>query len=239
LPTRRSASTKPNAALGIYQTFTQASQYATGKYRYWNLEFYGQDTGKITRRLTLDYGLRMCWIQPQYDAALLTSNFLPWLFDPKKAPVLYRPGFATDGKTVVAIDPTSGQQLPSTAIGKIVPNSGDLLDGIRQAGKGISKYLQQDRGLVPAPRFGFAYDVMGKERAVVRGGFGMFFDRFQGNEIFDELTNPPTTFQPTLVNGLVKDINPSNILLAPSSLLGLAYDGKFPTVMQFVKIEHR
>ncbi|PYT16232.1 MAG: hypothetical protein DMG59_11055 [Acidobacteria bacterium] len=222
-----------NAALGIYRTFTQASQYAIGQYRYWNLEFYVQDAWKITRRLTLDFGLRMYWIQPQYDAALLTSNFLPELFDPEKAPRLYQPGFGPDGKTVVAIDPSTGQMLPSTAIGKLVPNSGDLLNGIRQAGHGFTKYLQKDRGLTPAPRFGFAYDVTGKQNLVVRGGFGIFYDRFQGNEIFDELTNPPTTFQPTLVNGLVSQINPANALLGPSSLLGLDYNGKFPMVMNY------
>ena len=222
-----------NAALGIYRNFTQASQYALGQYRYWNIEFYAQDTWKVTRRLTLDYGLRMYWIQPQYDAALQTSNFLPELFDRSKAPRLYRPAFAADGKTVIAVDPATGQTLPAFAVGKIVTGSGDLLNGIRKAGTGISKYLQKDRGLTPAPRFGFAYDVTGKQNLVVRGGFGMFFDRFQGNEIFDELTNPPTTFQPTLVNGLVNQINPASALLAPSSLLGLDYNGKFPTVMNY------
>lgn len=222
-----------NAALGIYRTFQQASQYALGQYRYWNLEYYGQDTWKVTRRLTLDFGVRMYWIQPQYDAALQTSNFLPELFDPTKAPRLYRPTFAPDGKTVIAIDPVTGQTLPAYAVGKIVPNSGDLLNGIRQAGHGISKYLQKDRGMTPAPRFGFAYDVTGKQTMVVRGGFGIFYDRFQGNEIFDELTNPPTTFQPQLVNGLISQINPATALLAPSSLTGLDYNGKFPTVMNF------
>ena len=222
-----------NAALGIYNSFTQASQYALGQYRYWNLEFYTQDTWKVTRRLTLDFGLRWYWIQPQYDASLQTSNFLPELFDRSKAPRLYRPAFGPDGKTVVALDPVTGQTLASTAIGKIVPNSGDLLNGIRKAGSGITKYLQQDRGLTPAPRFGFAYDVTGRQTLVVRGGLGIFYDRFQGNEIFDELTNPPTTFQPTIVNGLINQINPATALLGPSSLLGLDYNGKFPTVMNY------
>src|SRR2546423_11312079 len=115
----------------------------------------------------------------------------------------------------------------------MVPYSDNTHKGIRQAGKEINKYLQKDRGLTPAPRFGFAYDVTGKQNLVVRGGFGIFYDRFQGNEIFDELTNPPTTFTPQLVNGLIKDINPSSALLGPSSLLGLDYNGKFPTVMNY------
>jgi Carboxypeptidase regulatory-like domain/TonB-dependent Receptor Plug Domain len=222
-----------NAALGIYNNFTQASQYALGQYRYWNMEFYAQDSWKVTRRLTVEMGIRSYWIQPQYDAALQTSNFLPQTYDRSKAPLLYTPGLSADGKTRIAINPLTGAQLPASAIGDIVPNSGDLLNGIRQAGKGINKYLMENRGLAWAPRFGFAYDVTGKQNVVVRGGFGIFYDRYQGNEIFDELTNPPTTFQPTLVNGLVSQINGANALIAPSSLLGLDQNGKFPMVMNY------
>ena len=45
-----------NAAMGVYNTFSQAANMINGQYRYWNIEFYGQDTWKITPRLTLDAG---------------------------------------------------------------------------------------------------------------------------------------------------------------------------------------
>ena len=54
----------------------------------------------------------------------------------------------------------------------------------------------RDRGIHYAPRLGFAYDVTGKQSLVLRGGAGVFYDRFQGNEVFDMLTNPPTTVSP-------------------------------------------
>ena len=222
-----------NAALGVYNTFTQASQYALGQYRYWNVEGYVQDTWKVTKRLTVELGLRMYFIQPQYDASLQTSNFLPEAYVRGKAPLLFQPGLSADGKTRIAVNPLTGATLGASAIGDIVPGSGDLLNGIRQAGKGISKYLMDYRKPAWAPRFGFAYDVTGRQSLVVRGGFGVFYDRYQGNEIFDELTNPPTTFQPTLVSGLVGQINPANALIAPSSLLGLDQNGKFPMVMNY------
>ena len=55
-----------------------------------------------------------------------------------------------------AIDPLTGQILNGTYIGKIVTGTGNLLNGIAQAGKGVNKYLMKNRGIHYAPRFGFA-----------------------------------------------------------------------------------
>lgn len=221
-----------NAAIGTFRTFNQASQYATGRYRYWNIEFYLQDTYKLSRQLTLDYGIRFYWIQPQYDSALLTSTFLPERYDPQQAPALFRPGFDASGKRV-AVNPLTGAIQPASFIGKIVPNTGNLLNGIAQAGKGVTKYLMENRGIHYSPRFGFAWDVAGRQNIVVRGGAGIVYDRFQGNIVFDEITNPPTTFSPNLVNGLVSQIDASSIVLAPSNLQVLSFAGKVPTTTNY------
>src|SRR5262249_43124110 len=53
-----------NAAIGVYNTYTQASGYFIGKYRYNNVEWFAQDNWKVNNRLTLDYGLRFYLIQP-------------------------------------------------------------------------------------------------------------------------------------------------------------------------------
>jgi hypothetical protein len=231
-----------NAAIGVFQSFNQASAYPTGQYRYTNLEFYVQDTWKVQSRLTLDYGLRFYYIQPQYDKALQTSTFLPSLFDRTKAPRLYRPVLGTNPVTGatnerVAFDPITGQTLPGTEIGKIVPGTGDLLNGIAKAGEKVSKYLQDSPGILFAPRFGVAYDLTGSGDYVLRGGGGVFYDRFQGNETFDMLGNPPTIFTPTVSNGRLQDIKPiTNVqtaLLAPSGLNAFSPDGSIPTVYQF------
>src|SRR5262249_11389174 len=77
-----------NALLGVYNTFTQASNYITGMYRYWTMEWFAQDTWKVTPTLTLDYGIRAAWYQPQYDSSLQAPTFLPSLWDASKAPRL-------------------------------------------------------------------------------------------------------------------------------------------------------
>ncbi len=223
-----------NALLGIFSSFNQASKYATGLYRYTNVEFYIADTWKVRPRLTLDYGMRFYWIQPQFDASLQTSNFLRDKYDPSKAVRLYFPQCGDPQcKTKVAVDAATAQTQPPAFIGTIVPNSGNVTNGVFKAGDGISKYLIENRGIHYGPRFGVAYDLTGEQKLVLRAGVGAFYDRYQGNIIFDELTNPPTTFTPQLVNGFDQSINPSNALFAPSTLLALSFDGKVPTVYNY------
>jgi len=42
-----------------------------------------------------------------------------------------------------------------------------------------------------APRFGFAYDLLGNKRTVLRGGYGLFYDRNFGNALFNTIQNFP------------------------------------------------
>ncbi len=221
-----------NAAVGVYNSYQQASVNAIGRYRYMNVELYLQDNWKVTRRLTLDYGMRCYWIQPQYDAGLQTSTFLPERYDTTKAVRLFRPTLDANGKAI-GFDPVTGQTVSATDIGKIVPGSGDTLNGIVQSGHGIEKGLMKDQGILFGPRFGFAYDVTGEQKLVLRGGAGVFYDRYQGNEVFSMLANPPTTFAPTLNYGLLKDVDPKNALVAPSSLDAFAYSGEIPTTYNY------
>ena len=236
-----------NAATGVYQTFNQASAYVIGKYRYNNIEWFAQDNWKVNNRLTLDYGMRFYWIQPQFDEDLQAANFLPSRFNPADASLLYRPvciaNTATcSGSNRRAVDPrllVSGF-IPSAAntidgayIGRLVPNTGKLTNGVVQAGAGIEKGVYKNRGVHFAPRFGFAYDVFGNQSLVVRGGGGMFYDRPQGNVVFDLVRNPPTTLEPTFFFGRMQDLNSGQVLLGPPALVAYDHEGKSPTSYSF------
>ena len=39
-------------------------------------------TGALPKKLTLEYGIRFYWVQPQYDKALQTSAWNKALYDP-------------------------------------------------------------------------------------------------------------------------------------------------------------
>ena len=220
-----------NAALGVYQTFDQASNYVIGQYRYWNIEAYVQDTWKLTQRITLDYGLRAAWYQPQYDASMQASTFVLSQWNPAKAPRLYFPAIINGVKS--AYDATTGQVLPSYDIGLEVPGTGDPFNGVCQAPKCANKYLQENRGPQWGPRFGLAWDVTGKQNIVIRTGGGVYYDRFQGNRVFDMVRNPPEGIDPQFLYGFAANINPNNILLAPPTLYAADPTAKLPTTYNY------
>jgi hypothetical protein len=223
-----------NALLGVYQTFSQAQHHLNGKYRYWNIEEYLQDTWKITPRLTLDYGMRAAWYQPQYDAGLQASTFVPSLWDPKQAVRLYQPAVNPANNTRNAYDPATKTYLPSNYIGVIIPGSGNISNGMCQAATCVNKYLTKDRGLQWSPRFGFAWDVSGKQDFVIRAGGGIYYDRIQGNRTFDTLANPPEALSVTEYYGYAQQLSPTSAMVTPPTpVTAVDPTGKVPTTYSY------
>jgi hypothetical protein len=204
-----------NAAIGVFNRFDQASGYIVGQYRYWNIEGYVQDTWKVNRRLTLDYGLRLAWYQPQYDASLQGSTFLASAYDPAQAQQLFASG------------PNKG---------KIIPGSGNPLDGIVLAGQGgVSQYLTKNRGPQWGPRAGLAWDITGKQQVVFHAGGGVYYDRTQGNNTaFFQIQNPPVASQPVINFGFANTISPTGVAAAgPPGLQATDTNGKIPTTYSY------
>jgi hypothetical protein len=235
-----------NTLLGVYFTYTQANAKPHGNYLYHDVSWYVQDTWKIHPRVTLDLGVRFSWYQPVYNAAGDGSFFDPSLFDPAKAPRIYRPvcvGAATcasGATTYRAIDPSvSGapsltNTLPSFYVGKLVPGSGDFSDGLKLASQGYPKGGIDAPRILYQPRLGLAWDVTGSHKTVVRGGFGTTYDRYQSGITGFGATNPPFVLNPTLSNGYLQDITSGGTgALSPLALTGVVRDSKFPTIYSY------
>ena len=77
--------------------------------------------------------------------------------------------------------------MDSRFIGRLVPGA-DRFNGAFQAGDGINDQLQNGNAFRVSPRIGVVYDLTGKGQTIARGGFGIFYDRPQGNMVFDMIS---------------------------------------------------
>ena len=203
-----------NAATGVFNIYTQASKYALPEWRYKNFEWYAQDNWKPSGRFTLDYGVRFYYLTPQWDTTLQASNFLPDEFNPsRRREALYaglrrrrrraRTRTSRDGPRADfggGNTPTLANTVDPRFIGRLTPGS-NRFNGAFQAGQGINDQLQNGNAFRVSPRIGAVYDLTGKGETIVRGGFGIFYDRPQGNMVFDMISNAPGVLNSTLTWG--------------------------------------
>jgi hypothetical protein len=90
------------------------------------------------------------------------------------------------------------------------------------------------------PRFGFAYDLTGRQRTVLRGGYGMTFERVQGNFIFSQINNPPFVHQSTVYTGNMENPAGGTQRIFPSALTSFDSGVKIPTVQNYsIGVQHK
>jgi hypothetical protein len=235
-----------NAMLGVYNSYTQANAKPYQNYLYHDVSGYVQDTWKVNQRLTLDLGVRFSWFQPVHNTSGDGAYFNPAAFDPTQAMRIYRPvcvGASTcssGGATYRAIDPattgaaTLADTMPGYYVGKLVANSGNIYDGMSLVSKGYPSGGVITPKILPQPRLGFAYDVAGNHKTVVRGGFGITIDRYESGLTGFGASNPPLVLQPTLQYGYLSDIQPGGSgLLSPLSITGVTENMSFPHVYSY------
>jgi hypothetical protein len=224
-----------NAALGVFNSFQQSSNYSNAYPLYKQWEFYAQDTWKLSSRLTLSYGLRFYLVLPIHSSEGTLSNFLPQTWSSSQAPALLRPAFA--GGQRVAVDPATGQIYPAVDIGGYLAGSGNDLNGIKVLG---SSYITKNPGIIPAPRIGIAYDLGGRQDVILHVGGGAFYDRTQTDPYDSLIGNPPTTVQPTINYGYVANLSPSSSLFIPPSLSTFSTSSVVPVTFNYnVGIQNR
>jgi hypothetical protein len=224
-----------NALLGYFNTYSESSLGGHFNGKYWTTEFFVQDNWRVKRGLTLDCGVRFYHLAQQVDRLYSISSFFPDRYDPRKAPVLYWPGFDSKGNRV-AMNPQTGETASSALIGLFVPGSGDFANGMGVAGKnGDPAGVVQVPLLTAAPRLGFAYDPSARGRMVIRGGVGVFIDRSRQLINTNTINNPPVAYTPTAYYGNLDTFTQSGGAIGPSTIRFAFPDSqaKYPSVMSY------
>lgn len=221
-----------NALLGVYRLYSESDKRPVGNMRFWNIEWYAQDTWKVTRKLTLDYGMRFSIVEPQYERDGHASSFDPDFYNFANAAVLVRPIRDSAGQRV-GFNPVTTQIVAAPLIGSIA--GGDPLNGVVAANenKNYPRAMYENRGTHYGPRFGFAYDPFGNGKTAIRGGFGMSYNRDDSSVVLPFTENPPFVFTPTSFNGYATDLLTAGAARFPGNINAIARSGEVPTVMSF------
>jgi hypothetical protein len=191
-----------DALLGNFQSYTEANADPVGHFRFNQPEVFAQDTWRATQKLSLQFGLRWQLIRPLYAQGNNMSNFDPSVYN------------AADAITVLTN-------------GKVIPGSGNAYEGlVRASNTGVPSSqtarvpnvntaalpyipLGAPRGFYKmngafGPRLGFAYAP--DDKTAIRGGFGTFYYRAEGNVTFSQVN-----VEPWLQNVEFDNANLSNI----------------------------
>jgi hypothetical protein len=185
-----------NLMLGNFQTYTEANAAVFPYFRFWSAEFYAQDSWKVTRRFTLEYGVRFQHMVPTYTVVRGGT-----------------PGGEGNWK-LYTVDLTKYNRAAAPAInltnGTIV---GNALSSLSQLGLVCDPCSGTPPGFSPSknfvePRVGFAWDVAGDGKTSIRSGFGMFNERLrQNNFSFSAGSSWPNQTNATAINGNVSSID--------------------------------
>jgi len=245
-----------NALLGNFNTYTEQSSRPFTNLQLNQVQWYGQDSWKISRQLTLNYGMRFGYTSGQFQLDGQGSNFDPAKFDPNKAPLLYVaycngqlngvPAFGTacSSANQFAIDPRQLNNPNRTLLNKnlvraIIPGTGDITNGLAlPTDPTTPRAYRETPTIYYEPRIGFAWDIHGRGRTVLRGMGGLYHMPRVGGGTGGASSlgnNPPQqrTFQ--ILNGNIDNLaNLTNTAaLFPVTISALEAHSNIPSTANF------
>ena len=171
--------------LGLSSSYSQFQAVPIRHYVNQTPSAYILDNWHVTPRLTLQLGFRYDALPHAWERSNAVANFNAGAYLPSEAPLWNADGTIS----------SASQGISS------VNGASYYLNGMELAGQnGSPRGLVKNDYKTYQPRVGFSEDLFGNGKTVLRGGFGTFFERLQGNDIYNAATNPPFAYNLGLNN---------------------------------------